>query len=132
MKPIDCKIKFIVKNDFNNEKENYFIREYEITFLDTLKINILQKQNKLPEYIYLYKNKSFKIKYYYGEMYGSNSSIFFSFTNRQCYKISSTKFLMREQPSTWCGLANQFDFFQIFDLQKMEIIQFVDKDEKLK
>ena len=129
IKMIDCKSKFIEDNDFTNDKKDYFIREYEITFFDTLKINVLQRQNKISEYIFLYKGKPFKIRNFFGEMFSSNSDLFFNFASRQCYIISNSKFIMREQPMGWCGLANQFDFFQIIDLDKMEIIQFAEKDE---
>jgi hypothetical protein len=131
LKELKCETKFM-NNDYENEE--YFIREYEIKISDTLIIIGLQKQgkrNKL-EYIYFYKGRNFNIRNYYSEMFSRKSELFFDFETRKAYKISNNKILLREQPSTWCGLANQMDFFQIVDLEKMEIAQFVDYDTIVK
>ncbi|RZK01904.1 MAG: hypothetical protein EOO46_18895 [Flavobacterium sp.] len=123
--------KFLAENDYDNQTENIFIREYSIMISDSIEIRVLQKQSKIPEYIYTYQDKPFKMNNFYGEMFSRDSDIFFVFDNRKCYKISENKYLMREQPMSWCGLTNQFDIFQIFDLEKMEMIQFADRDDKL-
>lgn len=130
-KEVKCKCKFISENDFENQTENYFIREYSIMISDSIEIKVLQKQEKISDYIYTYKNKLFKVKNFYGEMFSKNSDLFFTFENRKCYRISKNQFLMREQPMMWSGLANQFDVFQIINLDKLEMLQFVDKDNKL-
>jgi hypothetical protein len=129
---LQCKTKFLSENDFENEES--FIREYEIKISDTLLINVLRKQKKgnLYDYVYLYKGKNFNVINYYGEMFTRKSELYFDFESRKAYKISNNKLLLREQPSTWCGLANQMDFFQIVDLKNMEIAQFVDYDTIVK
>jgi hypothetical protein len=131
LEELKCETKFLNK-DYENEE--YFIREYEIKICDTLFISALQKQSKKNkfEYVYFYKGKNFNITNYYGEMFSRKSELFFDFETRKAYKISNNKILLREQPSTWCGLANQMDFFQIVDLEKMEIAQFVDYDTIIK
>lgn len=65
-------------------------------------------------------------------MFSRKANFFFDFESRKAYKISIDKLLLREQPSTWCGLANQMDFFQIVDLKNMEISQFTDYDTIIK
>lgn len=132
LKQVKCSGKFLAENDYDNQTENIFIREYSIMISDSIEIRALQKQSKIPEYIYTHNNKPFKVRNFYGEMFSSNSDIFFVFDNRRCYEISENKYLMREQPMHWCGLANQFDIFQIVDLEKMEMIQYADRDDKLK
>jgi hypothetical protein len=127
---LNSKSTFLSENDFDNGK-GIFFREYSIKISDTIEIRVLQKQGKISEYVYIYKNKQFKIINYYGEMFSKNSDLFFDFASRKCYQIANNKYLMREQPIRWCGLANQFDFFQIADLDKMEIIQFADYDNKM-
>jgi hypothetical protein len=132
LKELQCKTKFLSENDFENEES--FIREYEIKISDTLLINVLRKQKKgnLYDYVYLYKGKNFNVINYYGEMFTRKSELYFDFESRKAYKITNNKLLLREQPSTWCGLANQMDFFQIVDLKNMEIAQFVDYDTIVK
>lgn len=129
---VKCEGNFLAENDYDDQTENIFIREYSIMISDSVEVRVLQKQSKIPEYIYTYQNKPFKVKNFYGEMFSRNSDIFFVFDSRKCYKIADNKYLMREQPMRWCGLANQFDIFQIIDLQKMEMIQFADRDSKLR
>jgi hypothetical protein len=128
LQELECKAKFLDK-DFENEKS--FIREYEIRISDTLLITALQRQGKgrLIDYAYFYKDKNFnKITNYHSEMFPRKANFLFHFDTKQAYRISKDKLLLRDQPSTWCGLANQMDFFQILDLKKMEMIQFVDYD----
>ncbi|MCF6129083.1 hypothetical protein L1S35_05310 [Flavobacterium sp. AS60] len=132
LKELQCKTKFLSENDFENEES--FIREYEIKISDTLLINVLREQRKgnVYDYVYFYKGKNFNVINYYGKMFSRKSELYFDFESRQAYKISNDKLLLREQPSTWCGLANQMDFFQIVDLKNMEISQFVDYDTIVK
>jgi len=121
----------IVENDFDNGKGAFF-REFSIKISDTIEIKALQKSDHITEYIYTYNDKPFNIVNYYGEMFWKNSDISFDFDTRECYRVTTNKYLMREQPTRWCGLANQFDIFQIVDLDKMEMIQFADYDNKLR
>jgi hypothetical protein len=130
-KEIKCKRKILVESEYENQIENTFIQEYSIMISDSIEIKVLQKKKKLTEYIYTYRDKPFKIKNYYGEMFVRDSDIFFAFDTRRYYKITEDKYLMREQPMRWCGLANQFDMFQIIDLNKMEMTQFADRDSRL-
>jgi len=132
LKELKCQTRFLAENDYENEE--YFIREYEIKIVDTLLLNVLQKQSKsnVCDYVYFYKDKHFNVKNYYGGMFSRKANFFFDFENRKAYKISDDKLLLREQPSTWCGLANQMDFFQIVDLKNMEISQFTDYDTIVK
>ncbi|HLA55554.1 MAG TPA: hypothetical protein VK623_05620 [Flavobacterium sp.] len=131
LKELKCETKFLA-NDYENEK--YFIREYEIKISDTLLINVLQKQSKgeVVDYVYLYKEKNFNITNYYGRMFSRKADFFFDFETKKAHLISKDKLLLQDQPSTWCGLANQMDFFQIVDLKNMEIAQFVDYDTIVK
>ena len=131
LKELKCETKFL---DKDYEDENYFIREYEIKISDTLLISALERQGKSKtiDYVYLYNGKTFNIRNYYGRMFYRESNLFFHFDTRQAYRISKNKLLLREQPATWCGKANQMDFFQIVDLMKMEITQFVDYDTIVK
>ena len=131
LKELKCQTKFLDK-DYENEK--HFIREYEIKISDTLLINILQRQSKGQtfDYVYLIKNRNFNITNLYGEMFSRKSNLFFDFETVKAYRISRDKLLLQDQPSTWCGLANQMDFFQIVDLKNMEITQFVDFDTIVK
>lgn len=131
LKELKCETKFL-DNDYENEK--YFIREYEIKISDTLLINILQRQSKgqTYDYVYLIKNRNFNTTNLYGEMFSRKSNLFFDFETVKAYRISKDKLLLQDQPSTWCGLANQMDFFQIVDLKNMEITQFVDYDTIVK
>lgn len=57
LKELKCKTKFLAENDYENGE--CFIREYEIKILDTLLINVLQKQSKsnFVDYVYFYKGK---------------------------------------------------------------------------
>lgn len=131
LKELKCETKFLY-NDFENE--NYFIREYEVKIDDTLLITILQRQTsgQTYDYVYLIKNGSFNIINLYGEMFTQESSLSFDFDTVNAYRISKDTILLQDQPSTWCGLANQMDFFQIVDLKNKEITQFVDYDTIVK
>lgn len=128
---LKCETSFL-ENDYENE--DYFIREYEIKISDTLRINSLQRQNKegIYEYVYLINNDNFSITNLYGEMFSRKSNLYFDFETIKAYQISKDKILLQDQPSTWCGLANQMDFFQIVDLKNRVIIQFVDYDTIVK
>jgi hypothetical protein len=132
LRELPCKTTFLAENDFENE--NTFIREYEIMIADTLRLTVLKKQSKgnVYDYLYLYQGKNFTVINYFGEMFSKKSELNFDFESKKAYKISKDKLLLREQPSTWCGLANQFDFFQVVDLKKMELSQFVDYDTIVK
>jgi hypothetical protein len=132
LKELPCETKFLAENDYENEK--VFIREYEIKIADTLLLTVLKKQSKgnVYDYVYLYQGKNFTVINYFGEMFSKKSELNFDFESRKAYKISKDKLLLREQPSTWSGLANQFDFFQVVDLKNMELSQFVDYDTIVK
>lgn len=127
-KKVKCEC--IIKSDYYDDVEKFMIRETEILIQDKIKLSVFYKSEQ--KYIYVYNHIPLKIKNYYGEMYNSDSDINFFFDNRDCYEISKSKFLMREQPSRWSGLANQYDIYQIVDLDKMELIQFAERDDKVK
>jgi hypothetical protein len=132
LKQLPCDAKFLSENDF--ESKECFIREYEIKISDTILINVLKKEGKgnVCDYVYFYNGKHFNIINYFGEMFSRKSDLNFDFESRKAYRISKNKLMLREQPSTWCGLANQFDFFQVVDLKKLEIAQFADYDTIVK
>lgn len=127
-KEVTCKCS--IHRDYYNDIDNYMIRETEILIDNKIKISVFYKSKE--DYIYTYNGKPFKIKNYYGTMFHSDSDNNFFFDTRECYMISKTKFLMREQPSDWCGLANQYEIYQMVDLEKMEMIQFAERDDKIK
>ena len=56
---VNCKSKFLADNDYDNETDSIFIREYSIVISDSIEIKALQKQSKILEYIYTYKDKPF-------------------------------------------------------------------------
>lgn len=127
-KNVSCKCR--IKKDYDNDIEGFSIRETEILIKDKINLSVLHKTGE--KYIYTYNDKPFKIKNYFGTLFVSDSDIDYFFENRECYEISETQFLMREQPSRWCGLANQYDMYQIVDLNKMEMVQFAERDDQLK
>lgn len=127
-KEVTCKCS--IKRDYYNDIDGFMIREIEILIDNKIKLSVFYKSNE--DYIYTYNGKPFKIKNYYGTMFHSDSDNNFFFDYRECYLISKNKFIMREQPSDWCGLANQFDIYQMVDLEKMEMIQFAERDDKIK
>lgn len=63
------------------------------------------------------------------EMFLIQSEIYFHYDTGKMYKLSNGNMLYVEQPASWSGGANIFDFYQYFDLKKKEIIQFVEKDD---
>lgn len=71
----------------------------------------------------------FSIRKLLGEMFLIQSEIYFHYETGKMYKLSNGNMLYVEQPASWSGGANSFDFYQYFDLKKKEIIQFVEKDD---
>jgi hypothetical protein len=125
---VSCKCN--IKRDYGNDIENLMIRETEILIKNKIKLSAFRKNEE--KYIFTYNGTPFKVKNYFDERYNSDSEIHFFFDTRECYEISKNKYLMREQPSSWCGIANQYEFYQIVDLDKMELIQFVERDDRIK
>ena len=77
----------------------------------------------------------FPVRKLLGEMLERESKINFHYDMGKIYLLTNGNILYVEQPASWCGTANQFDFYQYFDLKKKELIQFVEKDafiQKLK
>lgn len=63
------------------------------------------------------------------EIFLIQSEIYFHYDTGKMHKLSNGNMLYVEQPASWSGGANVFDFYQYFDLKKKEIIQFVEKDD---
>jgi hypothetical protein len=82
--------------------------------------------------ITLVNDKLFSVRKLFGEMFSKESEIYFHYDSGDFYKLSNGNILFVEQPASWCGTANVFDCYQYFDLQKKEIIQFIEKDEFIK
>lgn len=110
--------------DYNN----VYYRKKEFTINDTIVVTILEKQDKGSQYLYLCEGKPFNIiNYTDGEFNTPKTDYHFFLEERECWQLSKNKYLMAETPSGWCGTILQFEFYQVFDLDKMEITQFVDK-----
>lgn len=127
---VDCVVALQPGSDFES-REGFYLKEYVISIGDTLRIDVMERQDTLCRYIYSYRGTPFRMRNFYGEMYERDAELCFHFDTRECYLISGNSYLMREQPSRWSGLANQYDFYQIIDLQKMEILQFAALDSSI-
>ena len=121
---VKCSLKRV--EDYGNDSVLY--KQVDIIINDTLVINILEKDANKVEYIYLYNNRPFTITHKLVEFWTNYNPHFFLDNNgRECWQLGPNKYLMAEAPSAWCGTILQFEFYQVLDLNKMEITQFVDK-----
>jgi hypothetical protein len=112
-------------NDFYGDGPYY--REKAFTINDTLTLNIIEKQDKGSQYIYFYKGRPFEVINYTSGESAPDAGYHFFLEDRDCWQLTRNKYLMAETPSGWCGTILQFEFYQVVDFDKMEIIQFIDK-----
>lgn len=106
---------------------NYYSKTLVIN--KNMKIEFIEN-NDNPNYnsLILINDELFTIKKLLGEMFVKNSEIYFHYDTGEMYEFENGDLLYVDQPGRWCGKANQFDFYQYFDLKNREIIQFVEKD----
>lgn len=112
-------------SDFYGDGPYY--REKAFTINDTLTLNIIEKQDKGSQYIYFYKGRPFEVINYTSGEFTPDAGYHFFLEDRDCWQLARNKYLMGETPSGWCGTILQFEFYQVVDFDKMEIIQFIDK-----
>lgn len=106
-----------------------YYRSWEFIIENGVKIQFIEDSyNTKKHLLTLVDNDLYSVKKLFGEMFGRKSEIYFHYENGKMYLLTNGNFLYVEQPASWCGLANQFDFYQYFDLKKKELIQFVEKD----
>lgn len=71
----------------------------------------------------------FKVRKLFGNGFSSESDYSFHYDTGKLFQLVNGNYMFVEQPSSWCGTANQFDFYQVLDVRRKEVIQFVERDE---
>lgn len=118
------------------ERENEYYHAWEFRLEDGTQIQFVEDANEPEKPLLSWVNKElFSVKKMLGGMLKRKSRISFHYDTGKMFLLTNGNLLYKEQPATWCGLANQFDFYQYFDLKTKELVQFAEKDsfiEKLR
>ncbi len=129
-----------ITNQINFERNiEECLRGYEDVYSIKLKLEngieiefIQDNTDSKSTLITVVNDKLFSVRKLFSEMFSKESEIYFHYDSGDFYKLSNGNILFVEQPASWCGTANVFDCYQYFDVQKKEIIQFIEKDEFIK
>jgi len=100
----------------------------EIILDNGMEISFMDDNNSKNKLLTVVNQRLFSLRKLFGEMFSRDSEMYFHYDGAKLYRLSDGNLLLVEQPSSWCGSANVFDFYQYFDLTEREIVQFVEKD----
>ncbi|HKX85384.1 MAG TPA: hypothetical protein VJL37_01840 [Flavobacterium sp.] len=117
-------VAFEVKKEFY-ERDTLSVYASKLQFGTNQTIQFIEGKNGM---LTLFNKKPYTIRKLFGEMFNKASDIYFHYDSGKLYQLKNGNYLYVEQPERWSGSANQFDLYQLFDVQKKEVIQFAEKD----
>ncbi|GEM_PF-4640073 len=105
------------------ENSTCYLNYSKLTLENNIIIEFINDQERI-----LINHKPVSIKKMYSGMYMKKSEIYFDYDGAEIYRLSDKKYVIVGQSGRWCGLANQFDIYQVFDIEKNELMIFSYKD----